>query len=860
MKPNKIIYLILFLLCLGLNIYLRLLPAYLPRLKQQARSNVERELAQEVSGIVEQNFSAFNPLIKGKILDNLLDEKRKDKDLIRKKVLEEYKRLKDRYQDESGRTYLLEVDPYSWMRSTRLVLKNGYPGDKRVDGKIYDTHMLAPQGALVTKFRFLFYASSFLYKIFYSICPGLTLEKFLFYLPVFFSGIFLIILYLFCRYFFSEVAGIFAVFFSGLSPVFIGRSSAGWFDNDILSLILPLLVVWCLAAAVKNKACTKNILYSLLASFFLSIYASTWVGWWFIYLVIFGFFLYFISNNLFLHFRDWAKFRKALLPYILSLSVFLAGSIIFCLLIVKTDPLSYTYQYLRQHLDLGKSLSATVWPSTYYTVEELRAGNFISIPPKLGSWPLFVFATASLLWVYLKERRSEKSNVIILLMFWSFFMVIASFRGLRFTLFLSLPFGVFLGLGLSGLLGFISLRIKDLKNAKLKPAMFFLAGAVLYLLVSFSVNVGLDVSKGVLPMMNDDWHSFLIKLKKSTPEDSIINSWWDYGSWFKEVSRRGVIFDGQSQNRPIAYWMARVLLSHNEEEALRILRLLNNSSDKLIHDLGRYLGDELKLVSLLQELIKADAEAADTVLKDYGVSGGIKDRIKEAMFLKRPGPAYFVVDKSMVFKMHEISFLGNWNFASVYIMNNKDMPKEEMLDNLDKKFSLPDKEAERLYNEVMLSVSGRESSEVLSRRLRFYFGLGEGREEDGVIYFSNTVVFDLSSLNARIFFPEQGRFARFKYIFFFNGDDLVYKEFEDADSEIALDEGPVSNISPASGANSAPTQAAEERWRCIGLSKELGKTLFSRLCFMKAKGLKYFEPFILDEDTGLFAFKIKWKN
>ena len=61
----------------------------------------------------------------------------------------EFARLKDRYQNDEGHTYLLEVDSYAWIRATRFVLENGHPGNLKAGKTSYDTFMLAPVGAVL---------------------------------------------------------------------------------------------------------------------------------------------------------------------------------------------------------------------------------------------------------------------------------------------------------------------------------------------------------------------------------------------------------------------------------------------------------------------------------------------------------------------------------------------------------------------------------------------------------------------------------------------------------------------------------------------------------------------------------------
>jgi len=69
----------------------------------------------------------------------------------------------------------------------------------------------------------------------------------------------------------------------------------------------------------------------------------------------------------------------------------------------------------------------------------------------------------------------------------------------------------------------------------------------------------------------------LFRSARLSPADSVVNSWWDFGHWFKVVAGRRVLFDGMTQNTPYAYWMAQVFLSDDETAAARTLKMLDAS-------------------------------------------------------------------------------------------------------------------------------------------------------------------------------------------------------------------------------------------------------------------------------------------
>jgi|GEM_PF-554493 len=844
-KIKKILPLVIFLIVLGLNVHLRLFPAYFPQLKKRASLNTEKLLLTRAHDFVQKQYPDYNPLIKEEIIKKIIREGKKNKAAFKAEADKEYRRLKDQYQDENQQTYLLEVDPYCRLRFTRLILENGYPGDNLVGRQAYDSFMLAPEGSPVPRYQFLYYFSAFSYKASLFIFPSLTLEKFVFYLPVFLVMVFCTVLYLFCRYFFSKLAGVFAVLFIGLSPVFINRSCAGWFDQDVFNVLWPILIVWVLVLGIRKQSFLSITKYSLLASALLGLYAFTWVGWWFIFAVIIAFFISLLFNNLCLYFRDWKMFREKSFPYLTAFFVFSAGSVIFCLAIAGTEPFSFLYQSLIKNLGLGKSLSASIWPSVLYTVSELKGGSPKDIPLYTGGWIIFMLSLLSLLWIYLKEKRGQKSELVLLLSYWIFVMFFASLKGVRFTQFLFVPLGIFLSAALVEAWQLLVLKLKKVADLKLRIIVAVSAAGAIGFIVFLPIQRGFNQANIQIPMVNDRWYDFMKQINQNTPQNSIINSWWDYGNYFKELAKRRTIVDPQAQDAPITYWMARVFLSDSEEEALRILRMVNNSSDALFDQVNTFFPDDFALVAFLDKILKSEPSKVDAIFSEYRIPKGLAKKIKEAVFFKEPAPAYLFVDSDMIYKMAAISFLGNWDFARVYILKNKKIPEAIVLDKLMKVFAMEPEAAEKLYQEVSLSKTSAGINEVVSRKWMFPLYVGKGNEEAGVVYFSNGVSLDLNRLRAKIFDPQQSVFKNLSFVFIFDGKNLTYQELDDYNSPRFTSGGFFFK--------------GDHGWECIGVSdKALGQSLFSRLIFTKAKNSKYFEPFLSDDQEGLYLFKINW--
>ena len=273
---------------LGLNTYFRFFPAYFPQLKVQAERIVGQRIYGNIKQEIGKKFPGLDALAKDSLVEaNYFQYKKNNEVIIRREIGKEYLKMKERFQDERGQTYLMELDCWHWARYVENVVKTGHPGDQTVGGRQLDLFMLAPQGNYILWDQFLFYLSAFLYKGF-SLFKKVALFDFLFYLPLLFAAVFIAVLYMFSFRLGRHIAAVISCLFVGLSPIFMSRSCAGWFDKDILSLLFPLLVVWTYLLSLFAYSLKRRLLWVFFSSFWVGIFCFTWTHWWFIFLIILG--------------------------------------------------------------------------------------------------------------------------------------------------------------------------------------------------------------------------------------------------------------------------------------------------------------------------------------------------------------------------------------------------------------------------------------------------------------------------------------------------------------------------------------------------------------------------------------------
>jgi dolichyl-diphosphooligosaccharide--protein glycosyltransferase len=817
------------------NVYLRTYPVNFPQLKTQAKKMVEKSIEEEAKRQVFSKFPQFNQLAKRRLIKEQVREIRgKRKKDIETKTEEWHNQLKDRYQDATGHTYLMELDCWHWARYVENVVKLGHPGDEVIKGRQFDTHMLSPSGQFMSWGSFLFYSSALLYKVFNFFRPT-NLFNFLFLLPLLFMAALTLVVYIFAYRLGGHICAVVSALFVGTAPIFLPRSCAGWFDKDILNLIFPVLIIWTYLLAYDAKSIKKGLSWILFSAFWTGLFCFTWENWWFIVPFIIMYEVVYFIAIAFAYWKSKVINTGLLKKRGLFLGVFFGACFFWILVLSGPQPLIALWDQVNGALALNKPLITTIWPNVYSTVGELKpttlrelhkgVGNGILFWGSLLAWDLIFF------WgIFKKKFHGFKRGAVIFLSLWLFSMLFACLKGVRFVVFLIIPLGIFLGW-----------LIKEFYELlKRKTRKYLAIGGLIIAMVSLTVvflSHGHKAAGRIYPLMDDTWHQVLVLMRDKLPKDAVINSWWDFGDWFKVVSRRRVIFDGQSQNIPQAYWMAKAMLSEDEEETIRILRMLNNGGNKAFEIINEYLKEPTKSILLLESvLIAPDLAKARSVLLEF-VPVAAANEVMRLVFEPPKSPAYFVVDTSLPFKMGAISFLGNWNFLKVYIAQNLNrMERKKIIEYLIK-LGRDKEEVERLYQEAFL-IPSQERDNWISSPQQFYSPLIRGELRGDTVFFENGYTYKPKTQS---FLTNEQKVCR--SLFVFRKDHLVEVVYTNASQGF-----------------SALVTDFDQNYKMVLLDPPLGRSIFTRLYYLRGDGLRHFQSFI-DAQVGneyTRVFRVVW--
>lgn len=174
-----------------------------------------------------------------------------------------------------------------------------------------------------------------------------------------------------------------------------------------------------------------------------------------------------------------------------------------------------------------------------------------------------------------------------------------------------------------------------------------------------------EFSSSVTPGTDSYMYNSLGWIKNSTPKETVITSWWDYGHLFAAVADRPVTFDGGSQNTPRAYWVGKALFTNDENLAAGILRMLTSSGDQGSLTLENYTKNTGKSVGILNKILPVDKAKAQTILvNEYKLTPDQARNVLKYTHPDNPAPHVFITSSDMLGKAAWWSYFGSWNFQN----------------------------------------------------------------------------------------------------------------------------------------------------------------------------------------------------
>lgn len=460
---------------------------------------------------------------------------------------------------------------------------------------------------------------------------GISVAWLTYYLIPFFAITLVIPLY----FYFKELGLPFVGIFGGLigvsAPMYLGRTGLMRLDHDPLNLTLPFLVAFFYLKFFKTTDIRFKYFWITLASltsvFYYLWYAHSNLN--FVLVVTFILVLFYDSIKEFILKRKISfKITK---HEILYLSILILPQIWY----LYTGPGYLIFQIKTLVLNIKSPSAVDIlfkdFPNILISISELQKMTFWEVfSATIYNQYFGLIGLIGAIFLFLFRFR----DLFFLLPFFCIGLL-TFFSGARFAMYL----GPFLGMGLGYLvhLLFQSLLPRfEIFTSKHKQRLAeVLIGLLLFISVlGFQKNALSLVStpKITASLVRDmEW------LKKHTPEDSVIWTWWDYGYAFPLYARRTVVHDGGSQTSPKTYFVARSFATHDPREGWLITSFVSNYG-----------------LTGLARIMKEQKLSAKEIV----------EKISAGEYLKEIGtPIYWVFTDDLIPKFAWIHYFGTYDFT-----------------------------------------------------------------------------------------------------------------------------------------------------------------------------------------------------
>jgi dolichyl-diphosphooligosaccharide--protein glycosyltransferase len=886
-----------------LSIYIRIQAGFLPITDDWAANSVISGIKSQIRSSIDQQYPNLPDANKNALVETELQKViGQNKQQIDQQITATSAYFRSFFQDESGKLYMPDIDPYYWFRYAKNIVEHGYPGDILKDGRSFDTHQLAPIGRFVVPDMFHSYMWAYFYKLLNFFIHDLTLMRSGFYLVIFFSAVCVLLVFLIARKIAGNIGGFFAGLMMAVNGAFLSRSLHP--DNDVWVVLFPLIVTWLFIYTIDLSGKFKIISLAALAGFFTGLFTTAWSGWWY----IFDFLLATIAITfLYLVLVNFSEVKKSLWTLASNTAirnavivglVYFFSTLAFVVLFSGWRTFSGSFLGPLSFPSIKAPVSADLWPNVFTTVAELNEGSINGIINSIGGQFLFFISLLGLilaisrkdgirkfdffyiigtiifygayfllrrvsdipvfgllLWIMLpifarigisiyKKDSSYDFKLSILLSLWIVSTIFASIKGIRFTLLLAPAFSVAFGVALGKIYGYASKWLtKELKIHRLIAASILIV-MLLWIFYVDPARGAVSAARSDVPMINDAWHNTLTAIKQNSSENAIITSWWDFGHHFKALADRRVTFDGTTQTYPAAHWVGKLLMTDSEEQAIGILRMLDCGSNNAFNALYSANKDTGLSLKILNEIILLDKKEAENKLKSSGFDGKQAEKILSFTHCEAP-EAYFIASEDMIGKSGVWSHFGSWNFERAEIWQNRKLPQEQAVERMMNRYNYTKEKAENTYFEVQAIASDSEANSWVAPWPGYGGVVGCSKNSNEVYACSNGLQVNLSSYDA--FGIGQQGITRPKTAAFTTENGIFQKWFNGTTLEFGM------TIIPKN----------ENDLEAVLSSKELTGGMFTRMFYMQGHGLKYFKLFRHEKGltgTDIYTYKIDWSG
>ncbi len=854
---KKYAWLFAVIIPIVLSIYIRMQSANLPIIDQWAANTVINSARSQIQSQIDAQYPNLPQANKNTILESELQ-----KFLVQNKAQVEQQMagtssyLKSFFQDESGKIYMPDIDPYYWYRYAKNIIEKGYPGDEVRDGVQWDNHQEAPLGRPIQADMFHSYFLAYLYKALHIFNSGITLMSSTMYYPVLVSALAVLLAFLIGRKVCGNVGGFFSALMMAVNSSFMGRTLFGHADSDAWIVLFSLLIAWLTLEFFESKNKLTGIALAVAAGFLAGVFSITWSGWFFITEFIFGVagvnILYHAIQEIRKEGRiNFSKIisNSQIKNMVLLAAVFFVSVGAFVTLFnnfnaFRSSLLPFSFITIKEPVRFG-----SLWPNVLTTVAELNEGSYNQVINSIGGRFLWYVGLLGVLLTLLKKNHDGKTDIkyFVLLSVWIAASVYASLKGIRFTILISPAFSIAFG----SALGFAYLYFSKWLNKELHIHRG-ISGTVLIVVFTLpyisAINASIDAAGGDIPLINDAWYNSLIKIKENSNPNAIITSWWDFGHHFKALADRPVTFDGTTQEKPDAHWVGRLFMTSDEAEAIGILRMIDCGQNNAYWTLLKEKGQDIhSSINTVRRIILMDKESARRELIRIGVSEDKAEEILKSSHCTPP-EAFAIASDDMIGKSGVWGHFGSWNFERADIwFNTKDKAIDDAVQYMQDKFNYTRERAESIYFEIQSLSTPSDANAWIAPWPGYGGTIKCSRKSlnESLLQCDNSFQINLTNMDA--FALGQQGIVRPKLFAYPSEKGINIKEFG----------------SNTVGLGFTLVPKSQNEFEVVLSSPELAGSMFTRMFYMNGYGLKYFKQFSNERGytgTNVYVYKVDWEG
>ena len=544
--------------------------------------------------------------------------------------------------------YLAGFDPYYHYRMAETILNEGSRPD-------LDMLSAYPTGAPVTHPPFFHYYLAYSYILIH-VFSNITLFQWCIYANI--IPIALAVFAAFCagKALTNDVGGLFTALFMTVNRAISSRTFIGYTDTDMWIVLLSFAGTYFLFTLL----CTRKKYWSVFLGFTIFLFAMTWIGYWYFYLLVFAALVLYILVET-VKKRSGRDLLSAcalcLLSFGIPWSLYEGHYITAVVLIILGIFWVFGEKFFTQ--TMGKLsiplflavigvVTGALYEEMIFHIALRNAGKILGLlsPAEVTvKMPDISISVAQRYAVTLSDMAQRFSMLLLLAPLGIIFLIwkrtTFSFQSLVYVGLYFLGTGILLLIGgryimLFGIplilaAGAFFGILPEVLKERVPPRGVLVVGFVCALLVIPCYTGGLQAGRSAITMNDDTWE-LLTWVNDNIPEDAVIISSWEMGYWIEAIAKRKTVMNGSHydiQWRVVKY--GKIIETTDELVAMKEVYGFNDRSE----------------VEALREFPENSEEIIQKEIQGFAEDN-----------------AYLLLDERTIITFYWLSYFGNWNYVT----------------------------------------------------------------------------------------------------------------------------------------------------------------------------------------------------